>query len=362
MYGVVLAAALASGTAVPDWGFYHLKYCHGCWGGYTCYCYGCFGCYNCHGCFLLGHKHCVGCYGFTAVLGYAHGCYSCSGCCSCYGCGCGCWGCACAGVPYMPVITGFPVAGPVCYSGCGCCVGCGGDCFLGTYPHQPLAVTPTVPYAAPLNGTVVPSTPIPSTPTPSTPGTTPPPMKPADKGDKGTEGTSGTAATVVIKADIQAAVLVNGQPTIRRQAEQSFSTPPLLAGEKYTYTVSAILRRDGQTFRRTKIVGVEAGKRVTVDFSDLTETPVSTTGDIARLTLRVPANARVYVNDQLIDTTRRNTFETPRLQPGQDYFYTVRLEMVRDGRIVTESRLVEVSAGKTVTVDFLGTDKLTVSR
>ena len=97
MYGIVLAAALTSGTTAADWGWKH-KGCHcGCYCGCSCGCYcGGYGCYGC------------GCYGCTG----RGGCYGCGGCFSRYGCwgcsGCSCWGCSCWG----------------CYASHGHCFGC----------------------------------------------------------------------------------------------------------------------------------------------------------------------------------------------------------------------------------------------
>jgi len=46
------------------------------------------------------------------------------------------------------------------------------------------------------------------------------------------------------------------------------------------------------------------------------------------------------------------TFATPVLDPAQAYFYTVRVEAVRDGKPVGESRQVIVRAGETVSETF----------
>jgi uncharacterized protein (TIGR03000 family) len=45
-------------------------------------------------------------------------------------------------------------------------------------------------------------------------------------------------------------------------------------------------------------------------------------------------------------------FDTPALQPGQQFYYTVKAEVVRDGKSVTETRRVIFEAGSKIDVDF----------
>jgi uncharacterized protein (TIGR03000 family) len=71
------------------------------------------------------------------------------------------------------------------------------------------------------------------------------------------------------------------------------------------------------------------------------------------VTIKLPAQARLWV-DQVpcpLEGTVRS-FDTPVLQPGQRYFYTLRIEVERDGQRVEESRRVPFAAGQRVEVDF----------
>jgi uncharacterized protein (TIGR03000 family) len=55
----------------------------------------------------------------------------------------------------------------------------------------------------------------------------------------------------------------------------------------------------------------------------------------ARLVLDVPADAKVFIDDTA--TTGRSSlrsFTTPELQAGQEYYYEVRAELVRDGQTI----------------------------
>ena len=45
-------------------------------------------------------------------------------------------------------------------------------------------------------------------------------------------------------------------------------------------------------------------------------------------------------------------FNTPTLEAGRKYFYTVKVAMTRDGRSVSDSKHVVLESGKNVTVEF----------
>ncbi len=93
-------------------------------------------------------------------------------------------------------------------------------------------------------------------------------------------------------------------------------------------------------------VTVKAGQRSRADFSELSRDDAP-----ANVTIKAPADARVTVDDVEVPPTSR-TFKTPTLENGRTYFYTVKAEMVRDGKAVHDSKLVRLEAGKEVKVDF----------
>jgi uncharacterized protein (TIGR03000 family) len=73
----------------------------------------------------------------------------------------------------------------------------------------------------------------------------------------------------------------------------------------------------------------------------------------ARVVVKLPASARLWV-DQVacpLEGTERS-FDTPALEPGQRYVYTLRVELERDGRRAEETRRVPLVAGQRVEVDF----------
>jgi uncharacterized protein (TIGR03000 family) len=73
----------------------------------------------------------------------------------------------------------------------------------------------------------------------------------------------------------------------------------------------------------------------------------------ARIRLIVPAGARVWFDNS---ATRQagsvRSFESPELTPGKDYGYDVTARWTENGKEVTRTRHVGVSAGSSVTVDF----------
>jgi uncharacterized protein (TIGR03000 family) len=144
---------------------------------------------------------------------------------------------------------------------------------------------------------------------------------------------------------------VDGQETPRNAVEESFTTPDLEPGRSYQYVFTAEAVRDGKTVTRTKRVTVQAGRMSEADFSEMSDNQGA--ADVAKVTVRVPQDAKVYVDGVVCPIeSGKSTFETPKLQAGRQYFYTIKAEMVRDGQNVSESRRVIVQAGKSTSVEF----------
>jgi uncharacterized protein (TIGR03000 family) len=305
VYSVVLAAVLTAGPAAPahGWGG-----CHGCSGGYNAFsCGGCYGCYGgCYGC-------CGGCYGCWGFGPY-NSCYGCSGVGVFYGAPSirvysGAFGCCngCCGGWSAPYYTG---SGYAAYSSCyGCC---GGSIVVP--PGPPAPVMPKLPE----------------------------PTK---------TSLSPNAATVIVKAPIDVRITANGQAIERTASEQTFATPDLEPGQTYRYEFKAETKRDGKTVESTKKIEVQAGKESRVEFGDLTG---ATTAGPAHVAITAPADARVTVDGVAFPATNgtKRTFDTPMLEGGRTYYYTVVIEMNRGGRVAAESRRLLLEAGKTATVEF----------
>jgi uncharacterized protein (TIGR03000 family) len=328
MMTLVLAVALTATTSAPDFG---LK---GCYGGYGCAgCYGCNGCHGCYGCYggyVYAKPVYSGCWGGSGCFGGCFGgCYGggygcCGGCCGgCYG-GCyGCWG-------------GHHVA----YAGCGCC---GGMVYAPTYSHAPSygCCGAVIPHAGPPVKVIEKA--------PGAPG-----MKKieggkdekGEKGDKKIEGDE-TAARVIIRAAADVAVTVNGVRLPRKSETETFRTPTLAPGTDYTYTVVATAKRGSRDVTETRRVPVVAGGRAEVDF-----TALGAASTAAKVTIVADKDMAVRFNGRTIVVEGKRTFDTPELEPGRSYFYTVEADVTKDGKTSTQKRRVEVEAGKSVTVDL----------
>jgi uncharacterized protein (TIGR03000 family) len=79
--------------------------------------------------------------------------------------------------------------------------------------------------------------------------------------------------------------------------------------------------------------------------------------DKARLIVEVPADAKLYIDDQLMKSTATTrSFSTPTLEAGQSYYYEVRVEVVRDGKTFEGSKRVIVRAGEQIRAAFSEAD------
>jgi uncharacterized protein (TIGR03000 family) len=73
----------------------------------------------------------------------------------------------------------------------------------------------------------------------------------------------------------------------------------------------------------------------------------------AKLVVELPANAKLFIDNRPVKATAGvQTFDTPALEPGQAYFYMVRIERMRDGQPVSETRRIIVRAGQVARADF----------
>lgn len=73
----------------------------------------------------------------------------------------------------------------------------------------------------------------------------------------------------------------------------------------------------------------------------------------ARITIDVPADAKLYIDGQLMKSgSTRRVFQTPQLRNGQLYFYDVRVEVVRNGQTLTQNERVILRPGQESTASF----------
>jgi uncharacterized protein (TIGR03000 family) len=78
----------------------------------------------------------------------------------------------------------------------------------------------------------------------------------------------------------------------------------------------------------------------------------------AHVTVKGPADAEIWFDDtKMMETGPVREFYSPPLARGRDYSYQVRLRWQQDGRTVTRTREVFVTAGSHVTVDFTNPER-----
>lgn len=219
-------------------------------------------------------------------------------------------------------------------------------------------------------------------------------------------------ATVIVHLPADAKLYAEGQLLLLTSAERSFITPILPGGADYGYTFRAEYTRHGETIAQSRKVSVRAGGTVHVEFADLTQAarpqrpqpqpveptahttatadtsipakptstapalnpfvfggaktasvtasapavstqPVTQNQDRARLIMRMPAEAVLYVDGRKIDSTGPlREFTTPPLPVGRDFSYVMKTETMRNGRPESSMQKVLFRAGEIVSVDF----------
>ncbi|MGE3804669.1 MAG: TIGR03000 domain-containing protein [Gemmataceae bacterium] len=73
----------------------------------------------------------------------------------------------------------------------------------------------------------------------------------------------------------------------------------------------------------------------------------------ARIIITVPEGAKLYIDNKLMKTEgTERVFRTPVLDSKQTYFYEVRTEVMRDGKMHTDAQRVVFKSGQEVRAEF----------
>lgn len=101
-------------------------------------------------------------------------------------------------------------------------------------------------------------------------------------------------------------------------------------------------KRDGEIRDREKKDGIK-GKTMYL--------PVP--ANRAQVIVNLPADARLYANGQLTAlTSAERVFVSPVLEANHNYQYSLKVEFVRDGKTISDSKVVNVRAGESSQVSF----------
>lgn len=152
--------------------------------------------------------------------------------------------------------------------------------------------------------------------------------------------------TVSVPSD--ARVFVNGVATSSRGAQRTYVSRGLTSGFKYTYEVRVETERDGKVVEEVKTVQLRAGENADLAFSQ-----PRGAGETS-LTVHVPADAKVFLGgNETTATGTVRTFTTTGLQDGQEWTnYKVRIELRRDGELVTREEVITLKSGDNRTLRF----------
>ena len=86
---------------------------------------------------------------------------------------------------------------------------------------------------------------------------------------------------------------------------------------------------------------------------DAPQTNNGNTGRAAVLSVRVPADAKVFVNGMLTRSTgAERRYVSNGLRPGFNYTYELRAQTERNGQMVEERKVVQLQAGQSAEVSF----------
>lgn len=201
-----------------------------------------------------------------------------------------------------------------------------------------------------------PSAPAESTPMDSDSDTPPTPMPSAIYRSMG--GSQVALLNVNVPAD--AKVYVNGAATTSTGTQRQYISRGLTAGNRYAYEVKVEMVRDGQTVTENKNVTLGPGEQVNLAFNlDSKQAPVAGKKAKTKLTLHVPADAKVYLAGQETTSTGEvREFTTSKLAPGAEWNdYTVKVVANIDGQEIVREKTISLIGGqdRDLTID-LGTE------
>jgi len=89
-------------------------------------------------------------------------------------------------------------------------------------------------------------------------------------------------------------------------------------------------------------------------YGSMPAAPIADASDLTvHVTVRAPTDAEIWFGGTKTSQTGAvREFESPELKPGRQYTYEVRARWTQDGKAVSRTQSIEVSAGTRKTVDF----------
>ena len=157
-------------------------------------------------------------------------------------------------------------------------------------------------------------------------------------------------AILKLKVPVDTKILINDKPTSTTGSLRKYVSKGLEADRDYKYRVTAILERAGKELKESRIISLRPGLDQLVEINF--EQPM-----VTKLDMRVPIDAKVMLcGKEMAKTgTNKRIFATTSLSKSEIWKdYQIEVEYERDGKLVRESRTLDIAGGKTYTV-ALGT-------
>jgi len=176
-----------------------------------------------------------------------------------------------------------------------------------------------------------------------------PPGLPGPDGDDSTSITRPASHQAVLKLVVprDAVVFINDKRTTTPGETRSYVSRNLKADSEYHYNVKAVITRDGKEVVRSQVVTIATGesKMVAMDFDSAPTTS---------LALNVPADATVKLCGKETSTSGATRhYVTSKLDEGMTWKnYTVEVSVVRDGKVLTQERTMNLLSGEIYSLDF----------
>jgi len=144
-----------------------------------------------------------------------------------------------------------------------------------------------------------------------------------------------------------AKVYINGKLTSTPGLIREYVSRKLKSGKTYSYQVKAVVERNGEELVRSKLVRIETGTSLLVEFDFVRP-------QVTKLVLKVPTDAEVLLDGQATKATgNTRIFSTGKLsndQSWKDYQVEVRYQVA--GKQVVRKQSLTLTAGATEVLDF----------
>ncbi len=154
--------------------------------------------------------------------------------------------------------------------------------------------------------------------------------------------------TLVLSVPENAKVVVNGVETRTTGSLRRYVSHGLKPGQAYRYQVKTLVEKNGEVVEESREAILRAGE-VTRLAMAADQAPVQT-----RLTLRVPADAKVYLSGKSTQSSGEvRRFSSSRIAKGEQWAdYDVRVTVERGGRTITKEKRISLAGGDESEIAF----------